>query len=160
MIFIGWRSKAWVACVKGWAAVERLVSKGRAAVVLERTENWIRVDLVPSRSQEAAAVIAAEIVAERSDRAWVARDVGARCAGLQDGVPDRDPPVAEMPPPSSLAVLPLIVLFVMTATAVETSAGAGSIVIAESAVGDCQRGPRQSCKCRRRRPTACHHVGH
>jgi hypothetical protein len=62
------------------------MGKGRSAVVLKRAEDGIGVDLVAGASEEATAVIAAQIVAMRGNCA--SRDVGARCAGFQDGIPD------------------------------------------------------------------------
>ena len=63
------RSEVRVARINGRAAGQQLMGEGRAAVVLERAEHWIGVDLVAGRIQETAAIIAAEIVAVRDDRA-------------------------------------------------------------------------------------------
>jgi len=65
------------------------VREGWAAVVLQRAEQWIGVDLVAGRSQVTAAIIAAQVVAMRGDRALVVEDIYARSAGIQDGIPDR-----------------------------------------------------------------------
>jgi hypothetical protein len=63
------RREARVARINGGAASQQLVGKCRAAIVLERTEHWVGVDLVPGRSQKTAAIIAAEVIAVRRDRA-------------------------------------------------------------------------------------------
>ena len=63
------RSEVRVARIDGWAAGEQPVGEGWAAVVLERAEQWIGVDLIAAAIQETAAIIAAEVVAARSDRA-------------------------------------------------------------------------------------------
>ena len=108
------RSEVRVACINGRAAGQQFMGKGRAAVVLERAEHGLGVDLVAGRSQEAAAVIAAEIVAERGNRACIVRDVGARRAGLQDGIPDLEARRRQRyRRRCSMAELPLIVLFLM-----------------------------------------------
>jgi hypothetical protein len=80
------------------------VSKGRPTVILQGTEHRVRVDLIAWAIQKAAAVIAANIIAVRSDRAiYVSVQVV-----VQDGASDSQPPSVEMPPPI-VAPLPLIV---------------------------------------------------
>ena len=60
----------------------------RTAVVLQRTKQWIRVDLIARSSQITAAVIAAEIVSKRRDGAEIVKDVCTQCTGIQDYVGD------------------------------------------------------------------------
>ena len=62
--------------------------KGWAAVILQGTKQRIGIDLIAWASQITAAIIAAEIVSKRGDRAAVIKDVFARCAGIQDCVGD------------------------------------------------------------------------
>src|ERR1700720_4581149 len=64
------------------------MGESRAAVVLERAEHWIGVDLVAAAVQETAAIIATQVVAARGDRASIVKDVRARSASIQDGIPD------------------------------------------------------------------------
>jgi hypothetical protein len=87
LVFIGRRSKAGIPSIDGWAPIERGVGKGRAAVVLERTDSWIRIDLVFRPGQETAPVVVAEIVTERIHSAGNIGNVGAY-AGFKDGMAD------------------------------------------------------------------------
>src|SRR5437762_1473289 len=93
------------------------MGEGWTAIVLERAEHGIGVDLVAGRSQEAAAVIAAEIVAARGDRALVVKDVAARGASFEDSIPD---------------------LKYCIAAADEDAATSASAVIADCAMGNCE----------------------
>src|SRR5207248_557681 len=52
-----------IARIDGWAAGKKPMGKGGTAVVLERPEQWVGIDLIADRVQEATAVIAAEVVA-------------------------------------------------------------------------------------------------
>ena len=58
--------------------------EGRAAVILQRPEQWIGVDLIAGASQITAAVVAAHVVAERGNRAGVIENVFARTARVED----------------------------------------------------------------------------
>jgi hypothetical protein len=64
------------------------VCEGRSAIVLQRTEDWIGINLIARTIQEAAAVITAYIVPVRNDHASVCGDVGAPRAGFQDNILD------------------------------------------------------------------------
>src|SRR5438477_11518476 len=57
---------------------------GRTAVILQRAEHGVGVNLVGRVGKKAATVIAAEVVAERGNRARVISDVAARSASVQD----------------------------------------------------------------------------
>jgi hypothetical protein len=87
------------------------VRKGWAAVILQRTEQRIHIDLIARASQITAAVIAAEVVSKRRDGAAAVEDVFARRAGIQDCVGDLNEiiPVVMNAPPEG-AELPVIVL--------------------------------------------------
>ena len=74
------------------------MGEGRAAVALQRAEQWIDVDLVAGRSQEAATAVVAQIVTMRGDRALEVGDVYPRNAGVQDGIPDLQRRGAELTP--------------------------------------------------------------
>src|SRR5205823_11078533 len=79
--------------INGRAPAQRGVREGRAAVVLQRAEQWIGVYLVAGRRQEAAAAVAAQVVTVRGDGRPVSRfisvkDIFARSTGLQDGAAD------------------------------------------------------------------------
>src|ERR1043166_2280933 len=58
--------------------------KGRAAIVLQRTQQRIGIDLIARTIQIAPAIIAANIVSIRCDGAGVVEDVFARRAGVED----------------------------------------------------------------------------
>src|SRR6266850_7424190 len=63
------------------------MSEGRSAVILERAQHWVGIDLVAWPGQKSAGVIAAQVVAERGNRvASVVKDVRARAAGIEYGV--------------------------------------------------------------------------
>src|SRR3954453_6788427 len=65
------------------------MGEGRAAVVLQRTEQRIGVDLVASRHQGVVAVIAAKIVPQGVDPvARVSCDVSSRSTSIKDGIVD------------------------------------------------------------------------
>jgi xanthine/CO dehydrogenase XdhC/CoxF family maturation factor len=51
-----------IAGVNRWAARQQRVRKGWAAVILQRTDQRIGIDLIARASQITAAVIAAEVV--------------------------------------------------------------------------------------------------
>ena len=97
--------------------------EGRSAVVLQRAEHRIGVDLIARAGQITAAVIAAHVVAERGNRAGVIVNVFARTARVEDCISGFDCRAAveavivvAMPPPE-LAELPLIVLLVIVSVA-------------------------------------------
>ena len=75
-----------IAGVNRWAARQQRVRKGWAAVILQRTKQRIGIDLIAWADQITAAVIAAEVISERRDRATLIEDVFARCAGIQDAI--------------------------------------------------------------------------
>jgi len=60
--------------------------KYRTTIVLQRTKQRIGIDLIAGTSQVTAAIIAAQIVAMRGNRAAVIEDVSARTARVQDGI--------------------------------------------------------------------------
>ena len=64
------------------------MSERRAAVVLQRAKQRIGVDLIARPMQIAAAIIAADVVSVRRDRAAVVENVFARCACIEDCVGD------------------------------------------------------------------------
>ena len=95
------------------------MGEGRAAVVLERAEHGIGVDLIASRSQETAAIIAAQVVTERGNGASIVKDVRARSAGFQDCIPDFEYRTAAVDDAAAvrLARLSLMVLLVIVSGA-------------------------------------------
>ena len=62
--------------------------EGRPAVILEWAKHRICVDLIPGRRQETAAVITAQVVAKRADRAAVVEECSPGSAGIQHGLAD------------------------------------------------------------------------
>src|SRR5712691_5061061 len=70
------------------AAAQQGVGESWAAVVLQRAEQRIGVDLVCGIGQKAAAIIAAQVVAKRGDSAGKVGEVLFGSAGVQDRVAD------------------------------------------------------------------------
>ena len=64
------------------------MGKGRASVILQRSEERIGIDLVANRSQKTTAIISANIVAVRGNRAAVVNDISAGGTSFQDCVPN------------------------------------------------------------------------
>ena len=81
------RMEVRIAGINRRAARQQRVRKGWAAVIQQRTKQWIGVDLIARAVQITAAVIAAEIVSDRGDGAAV-EDVCTQRAGIQDCVGD------------------------------------------------------------------------
>ena len=63
-----------------------------AAIVLQRAKQWIDVDLIAWARQNAAAIIAAEIITVRRNGAAAVKEITAGSAGIQDGVYDLECP--------------------------------------------------------------------
>ena len=64
------------------------MSKGRTAVVLQWAKHRIGVDLVTGRGQITAAIVAAQVVTMRGDRAGAIVDILARNTGIQNRIGD------------------------------------------------------------------------
>src|SRR6266496_6349510 len=77
--------------------------EGGAAIILQRTKQGIDVDLVASRREETAAVVVAEIVAERAHRTGRIVEIFTRSAGIQDSASDRHHRAAVVDPASNVA---------------------------------------------------------
>jgi len=71
------RSKVRIARVDRRATGQRHVCQRWAAIILQRTEQRIGIDLIPRAIQITAAIIAAKIVSMRSDGAAAVEDVFA-----------------------------------------------------------------------------------
>jgi len=89
------------------------VGEGWSTIVLQGAQHRIGIDLVAGAVQKTAAIITADIVAMRGDRAAIIKDVDARGTCFQDRVPKLE-----------------------RAGYVESAAGYGSGVIAEGGVSD------------------------
>src|SRR5262249_32879971 len=76
-----------------------------ASVILQGPQQRVDVDLITGAGQEPAAVVIANVIAMRANRAIAVIDVFARGASFQDGVPNLDNsprppgPVMEFPSP-------------------------------------------------------------
>ena len=77
------------------AAGQQRVSKGGAAVVLQRAEHRSRVDLIARAGQESAAIVTTQIVAVRNDGACttnnniiIINNIGTCSARVQDSLAD------------------------------------------------------------------------
>ena len=57
------RCEVWIASVNSRAARQQGMGKGRSAITLKRAEGGIGIDQIAGSGQEAAAVIAAKVVA-------------------------------------------------------------------------------------------------
>ena len=86
-----------IAGINRRAARQQRVRKGWAAVILQRTKQRIRIDLIARASQITAAVIAAEVISKRRDGAVVIEDVFARRAGIQDCVGNLNDTINNVP---------------------------------------------------------------
>src|ERR1041385_4069434 len=88
-LVVKWRwSKTRIAGVDRRAARQRHVRERRAAVILQRYKPRICIDLIAWPVQITAAIVAADIVSMRCDRAAVVENVFARCACIEDRVGD------------------------------------------------------------------------
>src|SRR6266581_377498 len=65
------------------------MGEGGATVILQWPEQWIGVDLVARGREKSAAIIAAQVVTMRGDRAGVVEDILARSSSVQNRVSDR-----------------------------------------------------------------------
>ena len=60
-----------------------------AAIILQRSEHRIGIELVAGTSQEPASIIAADVIAARRDHGQLCnRKVDSRYSSLQDRIPD------------------------------------------------------------------------
>jgi len=66
------------------------MSECRAAIVLQWTKYWIGIDLIARASQETAAVVVANVIAMRGNRAIAVIDVFASGAFFEDRIPNLD----------------------------------------------------------------------
>ena len=64
------------------------MGEGRTAIVLKWAQYRIGTNLVAGRRQKATAVVTADVVALRGDRARVPNDIGALHTSLQDSIRD------------------------------------------------------------------------
>ena len=88
LVVIRWRSKTRIACVNRRAAPHRHMRERWSTVIPQRTKQRVGVDLIAWTSQKAAAIIAADVIAVRGDRAAVVEDVFSECAGIEDCIRD------------------------------------------------------------------------
>lgn len=65
------------------------MGEGRTSVILQRAKHRIGVDVVTGSDQKTAAIIAAQVVAERCHCAVCVINVRASSSGVEDCVPDR-----------------------------------------------------------------------
>jgi len=76
------RSKVRVARIDGRAAGQQCVRECRTAVVLQRSEQRIGIDLIAWTNQIPASIVTAEVIPARGERAAVVNNVGARLASF------------------------------------------------------------------------------
>ena len=76
------RRETWVTRVDSWALGIRSVGLCRAAVVLKRAQNRVRVGLVSWTAQITTAIIAAEVVTKGGNGPTIIEDVLANIAGV------------------------------------------------------------------------------
>jgi len=104
--------------------------KSRSAVVLQRTEHRIGIDLVSGPCQITAAIITTHIITVRGNGASVVRDVRARRTGVQDRISNLKRPVDT----NAAAIVAADRAVQYSAAPLDTATGEGSIVVAKSAV--------------------------
>ena len=73
--------------------------KGRAAVILQRPEQRIGINLIAGAVKKSASIIAAHVIPERVNRGGVIEDVFTRSARVQNGIAEHDP---AKPPPAAV----------------------------------------------------------
>src|SRR6266511_802029 len=78
------RSEVRITRINGRAAEQQLMRECGAAIVLQWAKHRIGVDQIAGTGQDTAAVVAADIVAKRCDRAGVIDDISSCCAGFED----------------------------------------------------------------------------
>ena len=88
LVVIRWPSKTRIARVNRRAAPQRQMRERWSTMIPQQTKQWIGVDLIAWTSQNATAVITAEVIAVRGDGAAVVDDVFPECAGVEDRVRD------------------------------------------------------------------------
>src|SRR5439155_7578221 len=66
------------------------MGEGRAAIVLERAEDRVGIDLVAGSSQETATVVTAKVVAVGSDRCSITNDICSRATGFKNSISNLD----------------------------------------------------------------------
>jgi hypothetical protein len=79
-----WRSKIWIACVNRRAARQQHVCQRRTAVILQRTEQRVGIDLIARAIQITAAIVAADVISMRRHCAAVIEDILPRRAGVEN----------------------------------------------------------------------------
>src|SRR6266540_77809 len=119
------RSEVRVACIDGRTAGQQRVREGWSTVVLQSTKHRIGIDLIAQASQIAAAVITAQVVTERANRAELIVNIFAQSSSVENRVADRQRRAA----PGE----------VVTLTPVADAAAVAGRVAAHCAVGDRQR---------------------
>ena len=77
LVVIRRASKLRITCVNRRTPWQRQMRESRATIILQRTKQWIRIDLIAWTGQNAAAVIAANVVPARGDGAAIVNDVFA-----------------------------------------------------------------------------------
>src|SRR5262249_44326869 len=80
------RSEARVARINSRAAGQQRLREGAAAVVAQRAEHRIGVDLIARPGQNTASIIAGEVVTKQGERAGV-EDRSTGSASVHDGIP-------------------------------------------------------------------------
>ena len=89
--------KVRIAGINRWAARQQRVRKGWAAVILQRTKQRIRIDLIAWASQITGGIIAAEVVSKRGDCAAAVEDVFSRTApAFKMVLPSSESPVPSL----------------------------------------------------------------
>jgi hypothetical protein len=76
------RGKVCVARIDGRTARQQRMRECRTAVVLQRTEQRIGIDLIAWTNQIAAPIVIAEVISTRGQRAAIVNNVRARLASL------------------------------------------------------------------------------
>jgi hypothetical protein len=109
------------------------MSKGWAAVILQRAKYRVGINLIPRSAQEAAAVITAYIVPVRRHHASVYGDVGAPRAGFQDCIRDLQRRAGR----NAATVIVVDGAVIDGPAAIEAATGERRIIAAKSAVSEC-----------------------
>jgi hypothetical protein len=122
------------------------MGKGRTAIVLERAEHGIGVDLVATAVEKTSTIIAAEIVAVRDDSPGIVK-VRIRRTGVYDSICDLQCSASDVEDTALFQVYGLVREIVgqsavgdrQCAAVTDTAAIAVRMIPAKGAIGDCQR---------------------
>jgi len=111
--------------------------EGRAAVILQRTQHWIDVNLIAGASEDTTPIVAGKVISKRHDRATVVENRSAnRVSSIQDGIADLcRSAIIDSPPREEPQVVAEGAIGHDEVTTVQDAAGPDGRVCTERAIG-------------------------